>query len=472
MKDLTDAQTAPLMDILEAQKAAHAADPYPTAARRINRLKRLESALIVAKDELVQAMSDDFSHRGAFEAEMVDVTLVIGEIREARRHLRRWMRPRRRLLAKHLLPARARIIPQPKGVVGIIAPWNFPVYLALGPLAGALAAGNRAMIKPSELSPRTSAVLVRLIEGTFAPEEVAVVTGGADVGAAFAALPFGHLIFTGSTAVGRKVAEAAAQNLTPVTLELGGKSPVFIGRSADLAHAAGRIAFGKTLNAGQACIAPDYVLVPREKLTQFADLVEDAMRAQYPSFRGNPDYTAMISEPHRARIQAMVAEAEEAGAEMRRLADLSGDETRRAEAPVLILDPPPGLQCMEEEIFGPVLPILPYDSEEEAQAFVAALPAPLALYIFTDRAAERDAWLTGSLAGGVSVNETAFHVIALPFGGVGASGTGSYHGREGFDTFSHLKSVLYQPKLNGTLLFKPPITGLKKRVGELLQRFI
>ncbi|MEM1299920.1 MAG: aldehyde dehydrogenase family protein [Pseudomonadota bacterium] len=474
MKDLEadQATVAVMSEHLSAMQSAHKADPVPSAEVRIDRLRRLERALLGAKDELIAAMQADFCHRSAFEADLADITMTLGEIRENRKSLKRWMKPRRVGVPKHFLPARGRVLPQPKGVAGIIAPWNYPVHLAIGPLAAALAAGNRAMMKPSELSPRTSDRMARMIAEAFDPLEVTVVTGGPDVAVAFSALPFDHLMFTGSTKVGRMVAEAAARNLTPVTLELGGKSPTIVGESADLAYSSQRIALGKTANGGQTCVAPDYVLVPRALMADFAEMLAGAMRKLYPAESAGRDYTGLISERHFARLQSMLAEAEDAGTQIIRLDDLAIDPARRQFAPALILDPDPGLTVMQEEIFGPLLPIVPYDSRAEAMAYVAARPAPLALYIFTDSREERDAWMEKSLSGGAGVNETCFHAAALPFGGVGESGMGAYRGQRGFDTFSHLKSVFYQPKRNGAFLFDPPITDFKRRIARMLQRIV
>jgi len=456
---------------LAMMKSAHRVDPFPSAAKRIERLKRLEKMMVTAKAELIEAMHADFSFRSTFESELIEITLVIAEIRANRRKVKKWMRPRRYALATHMLPARGRIHPQPKGVVGIISPWNLPVHLAIGPLAGVLAAGNRALIKPSELTPHTSDILKKLIEETFDPSEVAVVTGDVEVATAFSALPFDHLLFTGSTPVGRIVAQAAARNLTPVTLELGGKSPTIIGKSADLKHAAERIAIGKTSNGGQLCVAPDYVLVPRENMDELAKLVEAAWRKMYPDLHKTQDFTALGNDNQRKRIQTLVNEAEAAGVKVVRMGDLSTKESRH-EAPAMVINPSPELGVVKEEIFGPVLPIIPYDTTAEAIAYVAERPAPLALYIFADDCKERDLWLTNSRSGGVAVNETNFQSVSMPFGGVGESGMGSYHGKVGFDTFSHLKSVFYQPKLNGVFLFNPPITGFKKSIGTLLSRIV
>ncbi|MCX7567909.1 coniferyl aldehyde dehydrogenase [Sulfitobacter sp. F26169L] len=469
MKDTT----LTMQDRFDAMMDAHKRDPNPDYATRKDRLERLEQALHRFSDDLVAAMMQDFSHRSPSEAATFDVTIPIGDVRMNRRKLRSWMRPRRYHMPKHLLPARGRVLPQPKGVVGVIAPWNFPVYLAVGPLSAALAAGNRVMLKPSELTPRTSEVIAQMIAEVFEPNEVAVLTGGPEIAAAFSELPFGHLLFTGSTQVGRKVAQAAAKNLTPVTLELGGKSPAIVGEHADLAYAAKRIAFGKTTNGGQVCVSPDYALVPRNKMHEFAGAVEGVMKDFFPDVANSTDYTAIVSDRHQQRLQDMIKEAEERGANVVRVGDTSQANTRKV-APALLIDPPLDIKAMQEEIFGPILPIIPYDTREEAMQFVADRASPLALYIFTDQHAERDAWLSKSLSGGACVNETSFHVVAdsMPFGGVGDSGMGSYHGKAGFDTFSHLKSVFYQPKLNASFLFNPPVREYQHKVGKILRKII
>lgn len=469
MKDfVTDLQSA-----FDAHMSAYKADPNPDYKTRKDRLTRLEAALERFAPQLIEAMQADFSHRSFAEASNLDITIPLGDIRMNRRKLRAWMRPRRYGMPKHLLPARGRVVPMPKGVVGVIAPWNFPVYLSIAPIAAALAAGNRVMLKPSELSPRTSDVMAQMIAEVFDPTEISVHLGDGALAAAFSELPFGHLLFTGSTQVGRLVAQAAAKNLTPVTLELGGKSPAVLGQKADLKYAAKRIAFGKTSNAGQVCVSPDYALVPRGQEDAFAAQIMETWREFFPEGPQSTDYTAIITDRHRSRVQRLISEAEAGGAKIMRFGDTEGLESRK-EAPTLILNPPLDAEVMQEEIFGPILPIISYDSLEEAQKFVAERPSPLALYIFTDDAQERDAWVQKSLAGGMCVNETSFHVAAdtMPFGGVGESGMGAYHGQAGFDTFSHLKSVLYQPKLNGAFLFDPPADNMKTRMSKMLRRII
>lgn len=445
----------------------------PSYAVRKDRLDRMEKALRAYADRLVAAMDADYGQRSHAESSAFDVTVPIGDVRMNKHKLRKWMRPRRQSIPKHLFPAKGKVLPMPKGVVGVIAPWNFPVYLAIAPATAALAAGNRVMIKPSELTPNTSAMLKEMIEAFFTADEVTVHPGGVEVAKAFSELPFGHLLFTGSTQVGRLVAMAAAKNLTPVTLELGGKSPTIIGENADLKRAAKSVAFGKTANAGQICVAPDYVLVPKDKVAVFKQHLEESMREMYPDFTRSPDYTAMISERHQQRIQNMVKEVAERGAEVTHLADTSACR-HRLETPCLVVNPPLDSQLMQEEIFGPVLPIITYDNTQQALDFVNARPSPLALYIFTQNTAERDIWLSQTLSGGVCVNDVAFHVVAdtMPFGGVGESGMGAYHGKTGFDTFSHLKAVLYQPRLNGTFAFYPPIRPWQVKLAGILRNII
>ena len=327
--------------VLEGMRAAHNAEPNPDYATGKDRLDRQERALLDYADRLVEAMQQDFSHRSKAECDNFDVTTTIGDIRHAKKNLRRWMRPRNPGVPMHLRPASARVVPQPLGVVGIISPWNFPVFLGLAPMAAALAAGNRVMLKPSELSPRTSEVMTEMLHGAFDPHEARVFNGGAEVAAKFSELPFDHLIFTGSTVVGRKVAAAASPNLTPVTLEPGGKSPAIVTPSANLDRAAERIAYGKTANAGQICVAPDYAMVPRQHLETFIGKVEVQMRSFFPRFAGNDDYTAMISDRHLARARGLIADAEERGARVIRLEeDGKGDANVRHLAPALIVDPP------------------------------------------------------------------------------------------------------------------------------------
>jgi coniferyl-aldehyde dehydrogenase len=391
------------------------------------------------------------------------------------RHVASWMRPERRSVALQFRPGRAQIVYQPLGVVGVISPWNYPVGLALAPVAAALAAGNRVMLKPSEYTPATSALLARLLGEAFPAEQVAVITGDAEVGAAFAALPFDHLLFTGSTATGRLIMRAATENLVPVTLELGGKSPVLVDSDYPLERAACSIAHGKLLNAGQTCVAPDYVLVPGAEATRFGALFADQVKALYPSLTANPDYTAVINQRHYARLQALVDDARSKGASVIEInpaaEDLRGQPGRKF-PPTVLLGVTDDMAVMQDEIFGPVLPVKTYGTLGEAIAYINSRPRPLALYYFgAERARQREV-LARTTSGGVTINDTMLHYLQedLPFGGVGASGMGAYHGREGFRTFSHSKPVLRQARFNATDLIRPPYGKLVERMIAALMR--
>jgi acyl-CoA reductase-like NAD-dependent aldehyde dehydrogenase len=464
---------AALKDTLDRQRSAFSSDIYPDFQTRKDRLDRLEVALEMNFDRLVEALNADFSHRSAVECKAVDLVPALGSIRFARKNLKRWMRARRVSMPLHLQPARGKIVPQPLGVVGIISPWNFPVFLSIAPMAAAIAAGNRVMMKPSELSQHTSEVLRQMIADNFDPSEVSVLTGGPEIGSAFSALPFDHLLFTGSTQVGRKVAVAAAANLTPVTLELGGKSPAIVTPNADLKRAAKRIAWGKTVNAGQICVAPDYALVPKAQVDAFADLMLQELSALYPDGASSPDYGGIISDRHLNRLSDLVKEAEQSGAKVLCLQTSSTPEGKRALPPTLIVSPDVDLGIMQEEIFGPVLPVIAYDATEDAVAFVQNRDRPLALYVFSESKDDHDFWASHSISGGMGVNEVLLHVgcDTLPFGGVGSSGMGAYHGDRGFETFSHMKSVFTQAKLNGAGLLTPPYNKISERVVALMKRF-
>ena len=454
-----------LADLLARQRAAFRRDGPPACEARRAALARLLAAVRARQEDLAAAVSADFGHRSPHETRMAEIYTTVSAAKHARRHLRGWMRPRRVPVALDFRPARARVLYQPLGVVGVVAPWNYPVLLALGPIVGALAAGNRVMLKPSEFTPRTAELLTELLAAVFEPDEVAVVTGGADIGAAFSRLPFDHLLFTGSTSVGRKVMAAAAANLTPVTLELGGKSPVILDRGYPMATAVRRIVAGKMLNAGQTCIAPDYVLVPEESVEAFTRAAGETMARMYPTMTGNPDYTSIIDQRHCERLDALIADARARGARVVEIgpADETADTARRKLPLTLVLDPPDDALVMQDEIFGPVLPVLAYRDLDEAIARVNDRPRPLALYFFGRDRARRDRVLQQTVSGGVTVNDTLLHaaIEELPFGGVGASGMGAYHGFHGFRTFSHEKGVLYQSRLNATgLLMHPPFGRL------------
>ncbi|MES2635561.1 MAG: coniferyl aldehyde dehydrogenase [Pseudomonadota bacterium] len=455
---------------LEQQRAAFNADPFPSEAVRLDRLKRLKAMTTQYTDPLIAAIAQDFGHRAHQETLLADVFTVQAGVRHAMSHLRGWMKPRRVPTAMHFWPASNRLLRQPVGVVGVVSPWNYPYYLAMAPALAALAAGNRVMIKPSELTPATSELMARMVREHFAPEEMTVIVGDAEVGKAFTALPFDHLFFTGSTAVGRMVAEAAARNLTPVTLELGGKSPAIVDRTADIALTAERIAFGKLLNAGQTCVAPDYLLVPREMVQPLVDAIVQRMRTLYPTIGSNADYTSIATPRHLSRLQALVADAQAKGARVVSTHDEVAEG--RKLAPQLLLDVNDTMTVMQEEIFGPLLPVMAYDRADDALAYIRRHERPLALYWFGSDAQAQQHALEQTHAGGVTVNDCIWHLgqEEQPFGGTGASGMGSYHGEWGFRTFSKEKPVFVQSRFAGTRLFHPPYGRTFDRMIGLLKK--
>ncbi len=452
MMNPTDAGKA-----LERQREAFNAAPFPTAQQRQAHLKQVEHLVRSNQEAIVSAISSDFGNRSSTETILSEILPTLAACGHARRHVAEWMRPRHRAVAMNFQPATNRVEYQPLGVVGVVSPWNYPIFLTLGPLIDILAAGNRAMIKPSELTPETGALLARLLGDAFAPEEVLVVQGDVAVGRAFSALPFDHLIFTGSTEVGRAVMRAASDNLVPVTLELGGKSPVIVADDTPIDKAARSVALGKFFNAGQTCIAPDYALVPAAGAEAFARGVVDAAEAMFPALDGNPDYTAIISDRHHQRLTDLVAEAEAAGATVLRHRDTKRGNIRHF-PPTVVLDPPLDGALMRDEIFGPVLPVIRVASTDAAIDFVNARPRPLALYAYTGRAATERHILDRTISGGVTVNSTLVHCGQedLPFGGVGPSGMGSYHGREGFARFSHARAVHKPGFFSGFEYLRPP----------------
>jgi coniferyl-aldehyde dehydrogenase len=421
---------------------------------------------------IAEAIAADFGGRSTDETRLAEVFLPINAIKYIRHHLRKWMRSQPRSVPFSLGFGRAKVVYQPLGVVGVISPWNYPVLLALGPAAYALAAGNRVLIKPSEFTPRTAELLKKLVNVHFDHEVMSVVTGGPDVAEAFSKLPFDHILFTGSTQVGRLIMKAAAENLVPVTLELGGKSPAILHDSFPLEPAARRIVFGKWANAGQTCIAPDYVLVSEDRRDALVEELVRAIRNSYPTIKDNPDYTSIISMRHYERLCALIADAEARGA--RKIAikaddEETPDETRRL-PPTLLLDVRDEMKVMQQEIFGPILPIMTYRTLNDAIAYVNQHPRPLALYYF-DRSRKRVTdILQRTISGGVSLNDVALHFFIddLPFGGVGASGMGRYHSFDGFETFSHKKPVFLQSRFNTTGLLSAPYGDRLNKVLKVL----
>jgi coniferyl-aldehyde dehydrogenase len=449
------------------------AEPPPTLEQRCDRLARLRSTVADNEGRFRDAISTDFGHRAAVETTIAEALFLYVEIRHATKHLKKWMAPRRVPTALQFMPGKNRLMAQPLGVVGIIAPWNYPLQLTLAPAIGALAAGNRVMIKPSELTPHFSALLQQVISQRFDASELLVTGVEDEIAKAFAALPFDHLIFTGSTRIGRLVAEAAGRNLTPVTLELGGKSPAIVDRTADLNEAAERIAYAKLLNAGQTCIAPDYALVPEDQVQAFAEKVRTHMRRMFGTEPNNKDYTSVISDRHYARLESLVADAAAKGAKLLQPArpDDPNWKARRKFPPTIVTGATPDMGVMQEEIFGPVLPVLGYRDASEPIAYVNKHDRPLALYWFGRDNAARDAVLTRTVSGGVTVNDCLFHFTQInqPMGGVGASGSGAYHGEWGFNTLSKLKPVFYRSVLNRFADLYPPYGGKIARLEKMLR---
>ncbi|MGD0190395.1 MAG: coniferyl aldehyde dehydrogenase [Rhizomicrobium sp.] len=474
---MTDTQTAGvearMQSVLAKQRAAHLKDGPPSAEKRIGWLDRAIGIVVGHKEAICDALREDFGHRSVHATLLTDVSGSIGPLKYAKEHVRGWMRKERRKVTPALLGvfgARAWIEYQPKGVVGVIAPWNFPINLTFAPLAGVLAAGNRVMIKPSEFTPRTSELMERMFRSAFDESEVAVFTGGPEVGGAFSKLAFDHLIFTGATSIAYHVMRAAAENLVPTTLELGGKSPVIVGDTADLALTAKRIMMGKTLNAGQICLAPDYVLIPKEKSSDFVNQSSAAINAMFPTLKDNPDYTSVINQRHYDRLTGYLDDAKAKGAELIELNPAREDFRQQPYhkiPPTLVLNPTDDMAVMKDEIFGPLLPVKTYTHLDEAIEYVNAHARPLGLYYFGTDAKEQERVLTRTTSGGVSVNDVIMHVSMedLPFGGVGPSGMGSYHGIDGFKTFSHAKAVFRQAKMDVTAMMRPPY-------GEKIQKML
>lgn len=463
-----------LEDILRYQRAAFLRDGPPSLGQRRANLAKLRSAVLGRQADIAATISTDFGHRSHHETAVMELLTLVQGIDYLHRNLRRFMRPTRRHVALTMRFGSARIEYQPLGVVGIMSPWNYPLSLALMPLATALAAGNRAMIKPSEFTPATTQLLAQLVRETFPPEVVSVVQGDASVGAAFSALPFDHLLFTGSTPVGRIVMKAASENLVPVTLELGGKSPAIVARSHDLQRSAMSIAYGKLANAGQTCVAPDYALVPRDRIDAFVAAVDQSVQSLYPDGLTSDDYTSIVNERHYARLAALIEDARAKGARILEVGLKPSEAARRPHtmAPTLVLDVGEDMKIMEEEIFGPLLPVVPYDTIDEAIAYVNARPRPLALYYFGAGDEDRRKVLTGTTSGNVTFNATLTHYAQedLPFGGVGPSGMGAYHGIEGFRALSHAKGIFVQGRWNGANLLRAPFGPLADRILRFILR--
>jgi coniferyl-aldehyde dehydrogenase len=459
--------------ILEAQRRAHLKDGPPSAAKRIEWLDRAIALLVGHKEAIAEALREDFGHRSVHASLLTDVSGSIGPLKHAKAHLRGWMKREKRSVSPAILGlfgARAYVDYQPKGVVGVISPWNFPFNLTFTPLAGIFAAGNRVMIKPSEFTPRSSELMARMFRSAYDESEVAVITGGPEIGGAFSRLPFDHLLFTGATSIAYHVQRAAAENLVPTTLELGGKSPVIIGNSADLKLTANRVMMGKTLNAGQICLAPDYVFVPKDKARDFIAAADQSVRTMFPTLKDNPDYTSVINQRHYDRLTGYLDDARAKGAEIVEFNPAKEDFRQQPFhkiPPTIVLNPSDDMKIMKDEIFGPLLPVKTYDSIDETIAYVNNHPRPLGLYYFGADAGEQERVLARTTSGGVSVNDVVMHVSMedLPFGGIGPSGMGAYHGIDGFKTFSHAKAVFRQAKMDVTAMMRPPY-------GEKIQKLM
>ena len=465
--------------VLEKQRDAHLKEGPPTFEKRIEWLDRAINVLVSHKDAIADALREDFGHRSVHASLLTDVSGSIAPLKYAKENLKRWMRREKRKVTPSilgLLGAKAYVEYQPKGVVGVISPWNFPVNLTFTPLAGIFAAGNRAMIKPSEFTPRTSELMQRMFRSSYDESEVCVFTGGPEVGGAFTKLPFDHLLFTGATSIAYHVMRAAAENLVPTTLELGGKSPVIVGRSAEIPLAAKRVMMGKTLNAGQICLAPDYMLVPQEKARDFVAEADNAVRAMYPTLKDNPDYTSVINQRHYDRLTGYLEDAKAKGAEIIELNPAKEDFRQQPFhkiPPTIVLNPTDDMAIMKDEIFGPLLPVKTYAHVDEAVAYVNAHARPLGLYYFGSDAAEEESVLTRTTSGGVTVNDVVMHVSMedLPFGGVGPSGMGAYHGVDGFRTFSHAKAVFKQAGRDLTAMMRPPYgAGIQRMLQGGIKR--
>ena len=461
-----------LGDLLDAQRAAFARGA-PAYVQRMQALAALRDAVHAREAELLQAVSEDFGGRAHEETLLLELFPLYDQIRHARRHLKGWMRRRRVASSWFLQPSRAFYQYQPLGVAGVIGAWNYPILLTLGPVLDALAAGNHVMLKPSEMAPRAADVIAGIIAASFPADYVACVTGGADVASDFSALPFDHLFFTGSTRVGKMVMAAAAQNLTPVSLELGGKSPAILHESYPLTRAVERVMTAKLYNAGQTCVAPDYVLLPAGQEAAFEEEVRRAVGRLYPRLVDTADYSRIVNTQHYDRLTALLDEAAASGARVMPI-NPGGEQVEtenRVFLPTLVFGAGANTALMREEIFGPILPVVTYRTLDEAIAYVNQRPRPLALYYFDESTSRVDRVLAETMSGGVTVNDCLYHLAQhnLPFGGVGPSGMGHYHGFDGFQTFSKKRGVMVQRRWSATALLRPPYRR-KRWLIQLLLR--
>ncbi|MCH7314805.1 coniferyl aldehyde dehydrogenase [Acinetobacter sp. ANC 3882] len=458
-QQFSDPATEHMYSVFNQQRAAFDVQPYPDLDDRRTKLLKIKKQIIRYQDVIAAAINTDFSSRSVDESKLLDLLGSVLEAEHAIRHLRRWMRPSKRSTELLFLSNRLRVQYQPKGVVGVIVPWNFPVYLALGPLVAAIAAGNRVMIKLPEVTPATNAVVKRMLAEIFNEDEVAVFGEEILDPAQFTSLPFNHIVFTGSPAIGRVVMRAAADNLTPVTLELGGKSPALVSRNYPLADAAKRVLHGKATNCGQICVAPDYALVPKEKVDQFVAECQANFTSMYgKSIRNNDNYTSIVNDRHLKRLLEILDDAKAKGAQVIACGEYDRDQDARRMPVHIVLNCTPDMRILKEELFGPVLPVVAYEALDDAIQYIQAGERPLALYCFSHDANELDYILKRTHSGGVTVNDWGWHVVNhdAPFGGIGNSGMGTYHGEEGFRELSHAKTVFARHRFFPTQLFYPP----------------
>lgn len=477
--DDSQAQIARMHALLDKQRKAQIKSGPPSYEERVDRLDRLIGLLVDHKDEICEAISKDFGHRSKDQSLFADVVDSISCVKYSKKHLKQWIKASKRKTEPALLGlfgAKTEVRYFPKGVVGVISPWNFPVNLTFNPLAGIIAAGNRAIVKPSEFTPHASALMDRMFRTAFDEDVIAVVQGGPAVGEAFSKMAFDHLVFTGATPIGRHVMRAASENLVPVTLELGGKSPVIVGDSADVDITANRVMFGKTLNAGQICLSPDYVMIPEDKKQDFVAGATRAVHSMYKTLKENPDYTSVVNLRHFERLQGYLEDARAKGAEIVEINPANEDFSQQEHykiPPTLVMNPTDDMKIMQEEIFGPLLPVKTVKSTDEAIAYVNAHDRPLGLYYFGNDEAEREKVINYTMSGGVTVNDVVMHVSQhdAPFGGTGPAGIGSYHGEEGFREFSHARTVYRQVGKDLLAQIRPPYgEKYRKLVGGQVSR--
>lgn len=458
--------------IFAAQKAAYRENPYPTAEQRIDLIQRIKPLLLDNLDAFAESLNHDFTNRAVDETKLAEVIITLEGLKYTIKRLRKWMKPQKRHVGALQWPGKAWVEYQPLGVVGIIVPWNYSLQLGLVPLITALAAGNRVMIKMSESTPKTGSLLEKLIRDTFPEEQVAIINGEVDVAQAFSELPFDHLLFTGSTTVGKHIMRAASANLTPVTLELGGKSPCIIGQDFPMADAAERIAFGKCLNSGQTCVAPDYILCPEGRVDEFVEAWKAQIAQSYPTMVDNPDYTAVINPRQQNRLLGYLDDAREKGATIVEINPANEDFSNSQKIPhTLVMNITDDMQIAHDEIFGPLMIVVPYKTLDEAIQYVNDRPRPLALYYFDWNKTNGDKVLKNTHSGGVCINDTISHVGVddIPFGGIGPSGMGAYHGPEGFLTFSQAKGIYKKGRMNATKYILPPYNrGMHKFISKFM----